>query len=195
MYQDVKEQTRMVEAENNDKMVKNKPEKILNFMRKYLSTKFFIILAILLYLVCIMGICIINFDGVKELFVYPEEEYKYLESLANEIVLNHNFDIDAEYTFSGSYNENYKTLLIEMYEGRARLTVNINDYGLDTQRAYIERNYDKYLNFILNSTFDLLLIPFFFVGVIMVIFIVVCIVIMESCNIIITRRKNRKRKV
>ena len=138
----------MAEAENNDKMGKKKPEKILNFMRKYLSTKFFIILAILFYLVCIMGICIINFDGVKELFVYPEEEYKYLESLANEIVLNHNFDIDAEYTFSGSYNENYKTLLIEMYEGRARLTVNINDYGLDTQRAYIERNYDKYLNFI-----------------------------------------------
>lgn len=195
MYQDVKEQTRMAEVENNDKMGKKKPEKILNFMRKYLSTKFFIILAILFYLVCIMGICIINFDGVKELFVYPEEEYKYLESLANEIVLNHNFDIDAEYTFSGSYNENYKTLLIEMYEGRARLTVNINDYGLDTQRAYIERNYDKYLNFILNSTFDLLLIPFFFVGVIMVVFIAVCIVIMESCNIIITRRKNRKRKV
>ena len=82
---------------------------------------------------------LLNFEGVKEYFRYPEEEYVYLETEIDKFISSGIVNEEIPYTLDWTKSDIVNRMEIVASEGKANINIVIEDFGSDTQSIKVQR--------------------------------------------------------
>ncbi len=153
-------------------------------------------------ILCLVVVLFYGFNNVvKPCYVYPEEQYKTLESEAQRILDEKTLSSDFQYMikYSTFDDENMFNISVSNKENLtvygnkyAYVTITVDDYGLETQTTSVERAYSQVEHYIDNTIILVMFIVALSVTLFVGILVIYILIFSICCGIDTLRKRNLK---